>query len=175
MSEFFFKGTGKTGKPIKGEWDGRHYVYTDKKSPKKRMKWRDEPSASSDVTKDNVGDSLPPVASPNPNRTVPKRLRLSPYMSVSSRSQRQRDAHGNITNPARHWLRANEEASRGMTSSVLRAQEEATRSELSTETPEERPAGPDPVENPILAAMMAKRTKTKKSLSTALFVYMEEE
>jgi len=62
-----------------------------------------------------------------------------------------------------------------MTSSVLRAQEEATRSELSTDAPEERPAGPDPVENPILAAMMAKRTKTKKSLSTALFVYMEEE
>ena len=159
MSEFFFKGMGKTGRPIKGDWTGTHYVYTEKKRPKKHMEAHaGDPSESSDVTKDTVGVLVTEVA--NPNRVVPKKLRLSPYMKVSTRSQRHKDAEGNVVNPARYWLRANEEASR---------------SELSTQPPDEQPSGPDPRENPILAAMMEKMRSTKKSVGPALFISTEEE
>lgn len=135
------KGTGKTGKPIKGQWDAskKRYIYTDPKGKKRQKK----------MTKLVLAEGS----------EIPRSLRQSPYMRVKPTPSYtlDPDAFHNVRSTRRPFLQAQEYGARldeykrklallspedqqavmsdAMESLVSRMQEQAGGKDVTVETP----------------------------------------
>ena len=107
--DLFTKGVGKTGRPIKGEWNAGEHRYD-------YLTSREGSKIAAKVFSPKAGDpTVPadydPTRLENPEKEAPGHLRLSPYQKVKSGANYQKDpVTGDIKNVAKYWLRANEDA-----------------------------------------------------------------